>query len=268
MNQPRAHSWGRLVRKKNENIHSFILDQDRKKTGELVAKENLVKAWLQTSNEIIVPPPPNSFDKHKKSPAKVKSPSSKSTRAFETHGSYLEESLHAVIENGVVEVSEARILEPRNGRHQNLKIQLAIPTVVIACSLVSVGLLFKLDAIVNQTLYSFGLQFSYDWATPYWIAIRTTLGMLFLMIIAATLFQVYTLRYVHRSEGKTGPWKMFSLPDGSIAKMKTTLTSIKRLKDHHSAGKQVYLIETDSIVEIGEKPAMSGSFPNEPTESF
>jgi hypothetical protein len=45
-------------------------------------------------------------------------------------------------------------------------------------------LLTILDSIVHHTLYQFGLQFSYDWANPYWMFLRISLALL--GVIAAT----------------------------------------------------------------------------------
>jgi hypothetical protein len=45
-------------------------------------------------------------------------------------------------------------------------------------------LLLTIDTIVNYQLYQFGLQFSYDWANPYWLFIRMSLALL--GIVAAT----------------------------------------------------------------------------------
>ncbi len=39
-------------------------------------------------------------------------------------------------------------------------------------SVIAGFLLTRVDLIVNGTLYSYGLQFSYDWANPYWTYIR------------------------------------------------------------------------------------------------
>ena len=43
----------------------------------------------------------------------------------------------------------------------------------IILSLIIASLLIKLDSIVHSELYDFGLQFSYKWANPYWMCIKT-----------------------------------------------------------------------------------------------
>ena len=68
-----------------------------------------------------------------------------------------------------------------------------------ASSLILMIAAFKIDMIVNQDLYSNGLQFSYGWAVPYWDAIRTIFAMAWLNIIAAVSFQMYRIRVIHKT---------------------------------------------------------------------
>jgi len=44
----------------------------------------------------------------------------------------------------------------------------------LVCSAMVIFLLVNLDSIVHDQLYEFGLQFSSDWANPYWLALRLT----------------------------------------------------------------------------------------------
>lgn len=67
-------------------------------------------------------------------------------------------------------------------------------------SLVSMIAAFRLDMVVNQDLYSHGLQFSTSWAFPYWDAIRTVFAMAWLNIIVAIAFQIYRSIIVRQSE--------------------------------------------------------------------
>jgi len=60
-----------------------------------------------------------------------------------------------------------------------------------ASSLFSMIGLFQLDKIVHQDLYNYGLQFSYQWATPYWNILSAVFAMGWLNIIAAIVFQSY-----------------------------------------------------------------------------
>ena len=67
-------------------------------------------------------------------------------------------------------------------------------------SLVVMIAAFRLDMIVHQDLYSYGLQFSNGWALPYWDAIRLVFAMAWLNIIVAIAFQVYRIRSMRETE--------------------------------------------------------------------
>ena len=64
-----------------------------------------------------------------------------------------------------------------------------VPLTIVAFSIVSIVALLQLDAVVNETLYLYGLIFNVDWAIPYWNTIRTALAMLFLILAVAIVFQ-------------------------------------------------------------------------------
>lgn len=72
-----------------------------------------------------------------------------------------------------------------------------------AASLIIMIAAYSADNIVNQTLYTYGLQFSADWALPYWDTTKTVFVMAWLNIIAAISFQVYRTRIVHSEKNKT-----------------------------------------------------------------
>jgi len=65
---------------------------------------------------------------------------------------------------------------------------------IAAYSLATMSIFFMIDLIVNETLYSYGLRFSVDWAAQYWTAIRTGFAMSWLVITTAIAFQVYLTR--------------------------------------------------------------------------
>jgi len=62
-------------------------------------------------------------------------------------------------------------------------------------SLVSMISTFKIDGIVHGDLYSYGLEFSYGWAVPYWTMTTIVFGMGWFNIITAIAFQFYVLIY-------------------------------------------------------------------------
>lgn len=55
-------------------------------------------------------------------------------------------------------------------------------TLWIASAIITIVLLYEIDQIIHGDLYNFGLQFSNEWAEPYWIHIRTILIVLGLPI--------------------------------------------------------------------------------------
>ena len=148
---------------------------------------------------------------------------------------------------------------------------------IAAYSLATMSILFMIDLIVNETLYSYGLQFSADWATQYWIAIRTGFAMSWLVIITAIAFQVYLTRKTKekpeeqreteptREEPWTGerreteptsedPWCTYTLSDGSTIKVKHKLKSAKRLEKYSPDGIPIYVVDYDNIVQVVNVP--------------
>lgn len=64
-----------------------------------------------------------------------------------------------------------------------------------ASSLVSMISLLKIDGIVHGDLYRYGLQFSYQWAVPYWTMTTIVFTMGWFNIITAVAFEFYVLIY-------------------------------------------------------------------------
>jgi len=56
---------------------------------------------------------------------------------------------------------------------------------IIGFAIIIIFLLLKIDSIIHNNLYSYGLQFSYEWANPYWLYLRLTLCLLFLLCITS-----------------------------------------------------------------------------------
>jgi hypothetical protein len=52
------------------------------------------------------------------------------------------------------------------------RIRVALVVLFDAMLIVAVVLLLEIDKLINGTLYEYGLNFSYDWATPYWMFFR------------------------------------------------------------------------------------------------
>ena len=63
-----------------------------------------------------------------------------------------------------------------------------------AASLISMIAVFSLNGIVSNDLSDYGLQFSYNWAIPFWNSIGLIFAMAWLNIIAVIVFQIYRIR--------------------------------------------------------------------------
>jgi hypothetical protein len=72
--------------------------------------------------------------------------------------------------------------------------------IMAAASLILIIAAFSLESIVSQDLSRYGLQFSYDWAIPYWNTIGTIFAMEWLKIIAAVAFQIYRIITIRKEE--------------------------------------------------------------------
>jgi hypothetical protein len=71
--------------------------------------------------------------------------------------------------------------------------------VMAACSLFSMIGTLRIDEIINHDLYQYGLQFSYAWATPYWITAGFVFAMGWLNLIMATLIHAHALALRRKS---------------------------------------------------------------------
>jgi hypothetical protein len=81
----------------------------------------------------------------------------------------------------------------------NRKLSTFAPFLLIDGVLVfALVMLLQLDWIVNNTLYRYDLRFSLDWAMPYWTALRTSLILLVLAIVAVNAIGYYSYRKTGR----------------------------------------------------------------------
>ena len=138
-----------------------------------------------------------------------------------------------------------------------------VPLTMAAFAIVSIVALLQLDTVVNETLYSYGLFFSIDWAIPYWNTIRTALAMLCLMLIEAIVFQASMFFFKPRKKNngteesespKEKHWNTYKLSDGSTIRIKTVLRGVRRLNTFAAEGKPLYAVKADNIVEVLDAP--------------
>jgi len=63
-----------------------------------------------------------------------------------------------------------------------------IASIVVLIAAVSVAFfLTVIDSLVHHQLYQFGLKFSYEWANPYWTALRISLALLGVIAVISSL---------------------------------------------------------------------------------
>jgi hypothetical protein len=153
-----------------------------------------------------------------------------------------------------------------------------VPVLMAVLSVISIIAAFQLDAIVNENLYAYGLQFSADWGIPYWTAIRTIFAVAWLNIIAAIALQIYVMTRKTKEKaverGETEPtgeepwtgerreenlenkehWHTYTLSDGSTIKVKHKLKSAKRLEKYSPDGIPIYVVDYDNIVQVVSVP--------------
>jgi hypothetical protein len=80
-----------------------------------------------------------------------------------------------------------------------------IASILVLIAAVSAAyLLTVIDSIVHDQLYQFGLIFSYEWANPYWMALRISLALLGLI---ATVSSMNITRFLWRRLRKSGALK-------------------------------------------------------------
>ena len=131
-----------------------------------------------------------------------------------------------------------------------------------AYSLVTILVLFRIDTVVNETLYSYGLQFSSDWAALYWTTIRIGFAVSWLVIIISVALQLYFTRATKETVEEQRamepqseePWCTYTLSDGSTIKVKHKLKSAKRLDKYSPDGIPIYVVDYDNIVQVVRVP--------------
>lgn len=97
----------------------------------------------------------------------------------------------------------------------------------------AVFMFLQVDWLVNHTLYSYNLTFSFDWAVPYWAFLRMGLALLGLAMASVGVFGYRAYRraerlslmpvYVCRSCGNilTSSWEVMESAGRSSTNIKT-----------------------------------------------
>ena len=143
--------------------------------------------------------------------------------------------------------------------------------------MVTLAVLFVIDQIVNGTLYSYGLQFSYNWAIGYWNVLRLGFAVSWFVIITTITLHLYLSRKTKETveeqremeptseepwvgeREETAPRReepscTYTLSDGSTIKVKHKLKSAKRLEKYSPEGIPIYVVDYDNIVQVVSVP--------------
>jgi uncharacterized Zn-finger protein len=80
------------------------------------------------------------------------------------------------------------------------KAQLLVTALGIGLTVAAVVLLLRVDWVVHVLLYDYGLQFSLEWATPYWAFLRLSLGLLGCAVGSSFLVVVMNLLQTRRGD--------------------------------------------------------------------
>jgi hypothetical protein len=138
-----------------------------------------------------------------------------------------------------------------------------IPTALAVCSLVSLYAYLRIDSIVHVTLYGYGLQFSYDWATPYWTLGWVVMAMSGVIVGLAISSQAYLLLRSSPSTGgkaelgKAGEkdgWSFYNLSDGVTIKVKMMVKGATRLNKYSDNGLPIYTVKVEPVVQVVHVP--------------
>ncbi len=120
--------------------------------------------------------------------------------------------------------------------------------IVASSSLISMIALTRVDNIVHTDLYRYGLNFSYEWAMPYWTMTTFAFAMGWVNIFMVIVFQFYVLVY--------GRIKAEEAPS------QETLGSfeIARPEDTENAARETIspLIEARSVASREDSPISAG----------
>jgi len=101
-----------------------------------------------------------------------------------------------------------------------------LPAVIAVAALAStVYTLTLLDQVVHGTLYSYGLQFSYNWANPYWTLLRVTMALLAISAVATIFNTILIVRLGFKEKQRS-----VKIPPTQKVMKNTSVTTLAREK--------------------------------------
>jgi hypothetical protein len=99
--------------------------------------------------------------------------------------------------------------------------KVSIILILMACaSLVSMLATLNVDHIVNHDLYGYGLQFSTEWAVPYWTMAAVVFSMGWLIIVTSVVFELHSV--VRRLKKHPEPKAEFPIVYGELVQNETS----------------------------------------------
>lgn len=169
------------MRDKNEDIHVFIIEEERRRNREQALKEKALREKLQQPSAELVrdllgslPVPEGPAEKEAAS----------SSEENQSTGGVVE---HVETGNRGRELFKVGVFGFR------LETEVGISSALAVFSFISIIVLLQIEALMNQNLHSGGLQILKG-ATPYWIAINAALGMFWVMMIARNILRARSMR--------------------------------------------------------------------------
>ena len=122
----------------------------------------------------------------------------------------------------------------------NPKILLVVNAIGAALAIAVAILIFEIDGVVNVSLYDFGLQFSDEWAIPYWMFLRLAIGL------AGGIACINVFAIVYEILGR----KIVPTPKAVMPR----LSSVPTLKNETKVVKEKKLLRQDDGVQIAALP--------------
>jgi hypothetical protein len=131
-----------------------------------------------------------------------------------------------------------------------------LAVVILASSAAAVYTLNMLDMIVHGTLYQYGLEFSYEWANPYWTLLRVVQALLTVIMVATTVNLLLNVR-VHFSK-RSSRTRVTQVPK-VVAKAPVTTRSQERPLIAHTSPSRPSMATAPSPVPQPERISASKS---------
>lgn len=94
-----------------------------------------------------------------------------------------------------------------------------------------------IDSLVHEKLYSYGLQFSNDWAVPYWTTIGTIFALGWVTVGTGIVTSIFLApQKQEKQDSRERQWSIYNLRDGSTVRVKHVLKSVRQLPNYAPDG--------------------------------